>query len=98
MPCSVAKEIKLKKIITEAKEWISDLEDRMTEIIAMGQNKEKRMRTSLVVHWLRFHAPNAGGSGSIPGQATRCYTLQLKITRAATKRSCTPQQRLSTAR
>ena len=26
--------------------------------------------TSLVVHWLRLHAPNAGGMGSIPGQRT----------------------------
>ena len=26
--------------------------------------------TSLVVQWLRRHAPNAGGSGSIPGQGT----------------------------
>ena len=24
--------------------------------------------TSLVVQWLRLHAPNAGGSGLIPGQ------------------------------
>ena len=34
--------------------------------------------TSLVVQWLRFHAPNAGGLGSIPGQGTRSHTLQLK--------------------
>ena len=26
--------------------------------------------TSLVVYWLRLHAPNAGGPGSIPGQRT----------------------------
>ena len=26
--------------------------------------------TSLVVRWLRHHAPNAGGLGSIPGQGT----------------------------
>ena len=26
------------------------------------------LETSLVVQWLRRHAPNAGGSGSIPGQ------------------------------
>ena len=30
-------------------------------------------RTSLVFHWLRFHAPNAGGPGSIPGQRTSSY-------------------------
>ena len=29
--------------------------------------------TSLVVQWLRLHAPNAGGPGSIPGQGTRSH-------------------------
>ena len=30
--------------ITEAEEWISDLEDKIVEITAAGQNKEKRMK------------------------------------------------------
>ena len=30
--------------ITEAEEWISELEDKMVEITAMEQNEEKRMR------------------------------------------------------
>ena len=30
--------------VTEAEEWISELEDRMVEIIAVEQNKEKRMK------------------------------------------------------
>ena len=30
--------------LTEAKEWISDLEDRMVEFIAVEQKKEKRMK------------------------------------------------------
>ena len=30
--------------ITEAEEWISELEDRMVEITAKEQNKEKRMK------------------------------------------------------
>ena len=30
--------------ITEAEEWISDLEDRMVEFTAEEQNKEKRMK------------------------------------------------------
>ena len=34
--------------------------------------------TSLVVQWLRLHAPNAGGPGSIPGQGTRSRIPQLK--------------------
>ena len=29
------------------------------------------IRTSLVVQWLRLHAPKAGGMGSIPGRGTR---------------------------
>ena len=29
--------------------------------------------TSLVVQWVRLHAPNAGGPGSIPGQGTRSH-------------------------
>ena len=29
------------------------------------------MGTFLVVQWLRLHAPNAGGTGSIPGQGTK---------------------------
>ena len=30
--------------ITEAEEWVSDLEDRMVEFTAVEQNKEKRMK------------------------------------------------------
>ena len=32
--------------------------------------------TYLVVQQLRFHAPNAGDLGSIPGQGTRSHMLQ----------------------
>ena len=45
-----------------------------------------------VVQWLKLHAPNAGGPGSIPGQGTRSHMLQprvhmpqLNILHAATK-------------
>ena len=37
------------------------------------------MGTSLVVQLLKFHAPNAGSLGSIPGQGTRSQTLQLRV-------------------
>ena len=37
--------------ITEAEEWISDLEDRMVEITAVEQNKEKRNEDSLRDLW-----------------------------------------------
>ena len=30
--------------INEAKEWLSELEDRMVEITALEKNKEKRMK------------------------------------------------------
>ena len=40
--------------ITEAEEWISDLEDGMVEFTAMEQNKEKRMKTSLFLGILLF--------------------------------------------
>ena len=29
--------------------------------------------TSLVVQWIKLHAPNAGGPGSNPGQGTRSH-------------------------
>ena len=31
-----------------------------------------------MVQWLRLHASNAGGLGSIPGQGTRSHMLQLR--------------------
>ena len=31
----------------------------------------------LVVQWLRLHASNAGGLGSIPGQGNRSHVSQL---------------------
>ncbi|TEA32556.1 hypothetical protein DBR06_SOUSAS4910043, partial [Sousa chinensis] len=41
---------------------------------------------SLVVQWLRLRAPKAGGPGSIPGQGTRAYMLQLRV--------CMPQLKI----
>ena len=40
---------------------------------------------SLVVKWLRRHAPNAGGLDLIPGQGTRSYMLQLRVHRPQLK-------------
>ncbi|TEA14701.1 hypothetical protein DBR06_SOUSAS3110003, partial [Sousa chinensis] len=41
---------------------------------------------SLVVQWVRLHAPNAGASGSIPGRGTRsCMHATTKSSHAATK-------------
>ena len=33
---------------------------------------------SLAVQWLKLHAPNAGGLGSIPGQGTASHMQQLR--------------------
>ena len=41
--------------------------------------KESLWGTSLVVQWLRLHAPNAGGPGSTPGQGTQFFMLQLSV-------------------
>ena len=35
------------------------------------QFKKEYIRISLVVQWLRLHSPNAGGTGSIPGEETK---------------------------
>ena len=48
--------------------------------------KIKNEGTSPVVPWLRLHAPNAGGPGSIPGQGARPHVPATnKIQHAATK-------------
>ena len=41
-----------------------------------------------MAQWLRLPTPNAGGLGSIPGQGTRSYILQLKIRHATTETWC----------
>ena len=39
---------------------------------------KNKKRTSLVVQWVGFHAPNAGGQGSILDQGIRSHMTQLK--------------------
>ena len=39
-----------------------------------------KIGTSLAVQWLRFHASNSGGTGSIPGRGTKIlHTTQAKM-------------------
>ena len=57
----------LDKAGTEAVEFSSVGRACSTFIETM---KKKKKGTSLVVQWLRFRAPNAGGVGSIPGRGT----------------------------
>ena len=40
--------------------------------------KNKQRGTSVVVQWLRFHIPNAGGLDSTPGWETRSHMAQLR--------------------
>ena len=59
--------------VTEAEERISDLEDRMVEITAMEQNKEKRMQrneNSLRDHWDSIKSTNIHIIGE-PGREER---------------------------
>ena len=53
-----------------------------------------------MVQWLRLHAPNTGGPGSIPGQGTRSHGLQLEDSTYHSKhrRSHVPQLRPSAAK
>ena len=52
------------------------------------QLKEEKRGTSVIVQWLRLHAPNAGAPGLIPGQGTRSCMLQLKNLCATIKTWC----------
>ena len=42
-------------------------------------NQKVYWGTSLVVLWLRFHAPNVESLGSIPGQGTRSHMPQIRV-------------------
>ena len=57
--------------INEAKEWLSELEDRMVEITALEKNKEKRMKInedSLRDLWDNIECTNIIG---VPGGGDR---------------------------
>ena len=47
--------------------------------VKLGIKKKNENGPSLVVQWLWFQAPNAGGPGLIPGQGTRSHMLQLRV-------------------
>ena len=53
-----------------------------------GHTETGGVLLNIAVQWLRLHAPNVGGPGSIPGQGTRSNMPQLKISHAATKTRC----------
>ena len=53
--------------------WSIEMKD-----ITLSKILNSYLGTSLVVQWLRLCTSNAGGPGSIPGQGTRSYMLQLR--------------------
>ena len=59
----------------------SNLVKQIKSSLMVSAFKNLDIGTSLVVHWVRLCASNAGGPGSIPGQGTRSRT------HAATKSS-----------
>ena len=63
------------------------------EETSRNKNKGRDRGTSLVVQWLRLHAPKAGSLGSIPGQRTTSHIRQLRVQMLQLIRSCMPQQR-----
>ena len=66
--------------ITEAEEWISDLEDKIVEITASGQNKEKRMKRnedSLRDLWDNIKRNNIHIIGVPEGEKERKYLKRL---------------------
>ena len=65
---------------------MADLNSNINNYIKHKWSKYTNWGTSLVVQWLRLHAPNAGGLGSIPGQGTRSHMhAATKSTHATTK-------------
>ena len=58
----------------------------VSELLTHTPVKNKSPGTSLVVQWVRLHAPSAGGLGSTPGRGTRsCTRAATKSLHAATK-------------
>ena len=56
------------------------------------------LETSLVVQWLRLHAPNAGSLGLIPGQGTRSHMMQLRVCMLQLEEARMQQQRPNAAK
>ena len=64
--------------------WVNEAGDSIVfvSVLLMGSASIKTCGiggTSLVVQWLRLHAANTGGLGSIIGQGTRSHMTKLRI-------------------
>ena len=66
-------------LIAESEEELNSLLMKVKEESEKVGLKLSIQRDSLVVQWLRLHAPNAEGLGSIPDQGTRSHMLQLSV-------------------
>jgi len=71
-----------------AREWSLFLYLYLELILPEMTIWDKTHWDSLVIQWLRFHTPNAGGLCSIPGQGTKSHMPQLKIPQVAPKTWC----------
>ena len=70
--------------ITVAGSWLNYV-GKLLKMISL-KSKHASIGTYLVAQWLRLHAPNARGPGSIPGQVTRSHMhAATKSSHATTK-------------
>ena len=52
-------------------EWVTFPSPMFSDALTRKQSEHSFSRDFLAVQWLRLHAPNAGGTSSIPGQRTK---------------------------
>ena len=71
MVCNEGTAVRLRNQIVSKVVNLFTLETKINCLLLVFTIKEGKSGTSLVVQWLRLHAPNAGGLGLIPGQVTR---------------------------
>ena len=78
MVCNEGTAVRLRNQIVSKVVNLFTLETKINCLLLVFTIKEGKSGTSLVVQWLRLHAPNAGGLGLIPGQVTRSRYSQIK--------------------
>ena len=71
MVCNEGTAVRLRNQIVSKVMNLFSLKTKINCLLLVFTIKEGKSGTSLVVQWLRLHAPNAGGLRLIPGQGTR---------------------------